>query len=264
MEQPLILITNDDGIDSAGLWAAAEAVQDLGEIWVVAPNRQWSGAGRSMPQGVTGAFSLSNRPPAKQCIAVDASPAVCVVHAMLEWVDRKPALVISGINFGVNISTEVTISGTIGAALEAAAFRIPSLAVSMQMDIAHHLSGNDGEDYAAAKAFTRKFAQKLLTQALPGDASILSINIPEDAQPDTPWRLTRLSRTRYFIPLAPRRDLDEGRPGYQITPDVYHTEVDSDIWCLHKEHYVSVSPLSMDLTARIDFAMLDEQLRTEF
>ena len=135
--RPLILVTNDDGIESRGLWAAVEAVLPLGEVFVVAADRQWSGGGRSMPPYVTGALQRVARSVhgvQVTAYAVDASPALTVVHGVLELAPRPPALVVSGINYGTNLGTEVTISGTVGAALEGGAFGIPSLAVSLDMD----------------------------------------------------------------------------------------------------------------------------------
>ena len=164
MEQPLILVTNDDGINSRGLWTAVEALLPLGEVLVVAPDRQWSGGGRSMPPNVTGRMVSEVRRINGHCVtayAVDASPALTVVHGVLEFATRRPALVVSGINFGANLSIEVTISGTVGAALEAGAFGIPALAVSLEMDAAHYLTGDSAADYSAALAVTRRFAQQL-------------------------------------------------------------------------------------------------------
>lgn len=264
---PLILVTNDDGIRSAGLQAAVDALGSLGEVFVVAPDRQWSGAGRSMPQSVSG--ELNGVPydalqlGAVTAYAIDATPALCVIHAMLDLVPRRPSLLVSGINFGENVSTEVTISGTIGAALEGASFGIPSLAVSVEMAVANHLVGDETEDYAAAKAITRRFAQILLSQTLPFDADVLSINVPRGATLETPWQLTRLSRQRYFVPLAPDHQSGNRRPGYRVMDRPEDAEVGSDVWCLHRARHVSVTPLSLDMTARVDFGELEERLRGE-
>lgn len=266
MTEPLILITNDDGIESAGLAAAVEALSPLGEILVAAPDRQWSGAGRSMPLAVSGdirevKYNLAGRSNTR-AYAIDATPALCIIHAMLQLVDRQPALVVSGINFGENISTEVTISGTIGAALEAATFGVPALALSVEMPIESHLAGDEAEDYAAAKAFTQRFAQKLMAQTMPFDVDVLSINIPRDADPNTPWRLTRLSRDRYFVPVAPS-EKGPTDATYRVMDNPGGTQVGSDIWCLHALRQVSVTPLSLDLTSRVDFGTLDELLRAD-
>lgn len=264
MASPLILVTNDDGIRSAGLRAAVEALAPLGELLVVAPNRQWSGAGRSMPITVTHEsaaveYTLKDGR-SVAAYEVDATPAHCVIHAMLHFAERRPALVVSGINFGENVSTEVTISGTIGAALEAATFHVPALAVSVEMAVENHLSGDDDEDYGAAGAFTRRFARRLLEDPLPFDADLLSINLPRTATSDTPWHLTRLSRHRYFIPVPADRDNGGTRPGYRVMDGPENAEPGSDIWCIHHLHHVSVTPISLDLTSRADFGALEEQL----
>ena len=263
MEQPLILVTNDDGIESRGLWAAVEAVLPLGEILVVAPDRQWSGGGRSMPPGVTGHIQpVKRRVNGEQvtAYAVDASPALAVVHGVVELAPHLPALVVSGINSGANLSIEVTISGTVGAALEGSAFGIPSLAVSLEMDPTYHFTYDNGTDYSAAMAFTQQFARQWLTCVLPYDVDVLSVNVPSDATPHTPWRLTRLSRHRYFISLPPDRANGQGRPGYKLIEDIRQTEPDSDIRALKVDRIVSVTPLSLDLTSRVDFETIYRQL----
>ena len=263
MEKPLILVTNDDGVESAGLWAAVEAVAPLGDVLVVAPDRQWSGAGRSMPQSVTGAMSEYQREVGGQTVQVygiDATPALCVVHAMLEFIPRPPSLVVAGINFGENISTEISISGTVGAALEAAAFGVPALAISLEMTIDEHLTGGAAKDYNAAQHFAALFARRLLDRAMPYDVSVLNVNVPDTATPETPWRLTRLSRQRYFVPLEPDRANGKGRPGYAVRANPDQAEPDSDAAAIHAR-VVSVTPLSLDMTSRVDFGALEEQLR---
>ncbi len=259
MEQPLILVTNDDGIDSRGLWATVEALLPLGEVLVVAPDRQWSGGGRSVPRHVTGRIQPATREVDGETVtayAVDASPALAVIHGVVELAPRRPALVVSGINFGANLGVEVTVSGTVGAALEGGAFGIPALAVSLEMDPAYHLTGDESASYSAALVFTQLFARHLLAYALPGDVDALSLNIPSDATPSTAWRLTRLSRLRYFIPTPPDRAKGEGRPGYRIVDDVERAEPDSDLWAVKVDRVVSVTPLSLDLTSRVSFATL--------
>jgi len=249
-ERPLILLTNDDGIESHALWAAVEAVLPLGDALVVAPNRQWSGAGRSMPYDVSGCITPAPREVAGRHVpafAVDASPALTVIHAVLQLAPRCPNLVVSGINFGANLGIEVTISGTVGAALEAAAFGIPALAVSLEMDAADHLSGPERGDYRAAQVFTQRFARLLLESPPVADADLLNVNIPADATPASGWRRTRLSRRRYFLPLAPE---GTGRPGYRQIEDVEEAEEDTDIRAVKVDGVVSVTPLSLDLTAR--------------
>jgi 5'-nucleotidase len=259
MEQPLIVVTNDDGISSRGLWAVVEALLPLGEILVVAPDHQWSGGGRSMPPNVTGRITDASRRVGNRWVVaygVDASPALSVDHAVLELAPRRPSLVVSGINFGSNLGIEVTISGTVGAALEGGAFGIPSLAVSLEMEPAYHLTGDACADYTAAKAFTRQFAQLLLENGTVPDMDALNVNVPADATLSTPWRMTRLSRERYFDPVAPDRANGKGRPGYKVISDPLQSEPDSDIWAMMIDHVVAVTPLSLDLTSRVNLEAL--------
>ena len=253
MPRPLIIVTNDDGIASAGLWAIAECVLSLGDVIVVAPDRQWSGCGRSMPHDVTGAYTVADRTVAGANVpayAVDASPALTVVHAITEFAPRRPSLVVSGINSGANMSVDVTISGTVGAALEAAALGIPAIAVSLEMDPAYHLTGDETADYTAAQAFAYRFATQMLGNSTPYDLDVLNINVPSDATPSTEWRMTRLSRHRYGYFVAADRASGEGRPRYVSVRDVEHAESDSDIHAVKIARAVSVTPLSLDLTSR--------------
>jgi 5'-nucleotidase len=255
MEVPLILVTNDDGIDSDGLWAAAEALTPLGEVCVVAPDRQWSGGGRSMPPHVSGRYQPVHHTIdgiEVRAFAIDASPALAVQHAMLEFTPRLPSLVVSGINYGSNLATEVTISGTVGAALEAAAFGIPALAVSLEMNPSDYLTGSETADYAAAKAAIQRFAWHQLIYGRPCDVDVLNINVPSDATPETPWRMTRLSRHRYFEPLAPDRANGVGRPGYKLIPATGRIEIDSNVWAVKQDRIISVTPLSLDMTSRVN------------
>lgn len=254
-ERPCILLTNDDGIHSVGLWAAAQALLPLGEVVVVAPDRQWSGAGRSFPQEVTGHVTSANRllgDTPVTAYAVDASPALAVVHALTELLPRRPDLVVSGINSGANLSTEVTISGTVGAALEAAAFGLPAIAVSLEMDPRLHLVDDPQADYAGATHFTRYLAERVLATGLPIGVDVLNLNIPADATAETPLYLTRLARQRYFEPTAPDRARGQGRPGYCIPQHRGRVTLDSDIHAVQIERAVSLTPLTLDLTANAE------------
>lgn len=264
MNRPLILVTNDDGIEAAGLWASVEALLPLGEVLVVAPDRQWSGAGRSMPYDVTGRTSSTRMKWGDETVmahAVDGSPALVVQHALLELAPRPIALVVSGINFGVNLGSEVTVSGTVGAALEAAAFGIPALAVSLEMDPACHLTGDGAADYTAAKAFTQEFARRLLAEPMPKDVHALNLNLPRDATPATPWRVTHLSQCRYYWPTAPDRSNGTGRPGYRPLTNSQDCARSSDIYAIDVDRVVSVTPLSLNLTSRVGLSTLEACLR---
>jgi len=263
---PLILITNDDGIESPGLQAAARAALPLGELLVVAPDRQWSGSGRSMPSGPEGRvrrFPMKVDGQPVTAYQVDASPALTVLYALLELAPRPPALLISGINYGENLGSDVTISGTVGAALQGAACGIPSLATSFQTPKETHAKHCGNIDFTAAAHFTGLFAQKMLGTFLPFDVDVLKLDVPDDATPETPWRLTRISRHAYFVTTPPQRtDLAEPwRLDYDAMAHPGRVEPDSDIYALAIDRVVSVSPLSLDMTSRVDFTEIESLLR---
>jgi len=264
--RPLILLTNDDGIAARGLLEAAQALLPLGEVWIVAPEQQWSGASRSILRSVSGRitpYPYTVNGVTLPTYSVDATPTMAVIHAICEILPRRPALVVSGINGGENVSTDITVSATVGAALEAAAQGIPALAVSLEMNKAYHYhpEGNHTTDYSGARAYTYRCAHWLLTQALPFDVDILNVNLPAEARPDTPWRLTCLSRVRYFTPTAPDRAAGEGRPGYTVLDTFTQVETDSDIAALRLQRCVSITPISLDMTSRVDFGLLEERFK---
>lgn len=268
-ERPLILFTNDDGIASPGLHAVAEAFADLGDILIVAPREQQSGMGRSLPGTSEGRIYPQELPTNSykyKAYAVDGTPAQAVQHGVLELADRLPSLVVSGINYGENVGNGVTISGTVGAALEAASLGIPALAVSQQMPQNLHLSYSDEVDFYTAAAYARRFGQWLIEHhSRPDDVDVLKLEIPEGATMETPWRVTRLSRRRVFWPTRPERAVlsDVGRMGYHFDADPSKAEPDSDVYAVLWDKVISVTPISLDLTARTDMFRLRQILSGE-
>lgn len=260
----LILLTNDDGIDSPGLWAAAAALAPLGQVMVVAPLSQCTSAGRSMPPTYTGRIEtrqIALNGHTSTAYAVEATPALAVQHALLEIVPRLPDLVVAGINYGENIGSGVTISGTVGAALEAASWGIPALAVSLETHPQYHYSHSGEVDFSAAAHFTQLFARQMLENKLPPDVDVLKIEVPEQATVETPWQITRQSRTRYYFPLKSNRVRleDPGPLGYEARLEPDRLEPDSDVQVLTSGR-VAVTPLSLDLTSRVDLGELGQLL----
>lgn len=262
----LILVTNDDGITSPGLRAAVRAAALLGEPFVVAPRRQWSGAGRSLPPGAGWEvqpcpFELDGQ--TVTAYQIEGTPAMAVTRALLELVPRLPALLISGINYGENLGSDVTVSGTVGAALQGAALGIPAMAVSLQTPKETHNSPSDAIDFTVAVHFTQFFGRRMLERPLPFDVDVLKIDLPAGVTVETPWRLTRLSRYPYFVPVLAA----SGKEGKAIIVDysplaqIERTEQDSDIYALAIDRVVSVTPLSLDLTSRADPGELEALLR---
>lgn len=250
---PLILLTNDDGIASPGLLALVEAVADLGELLVVAPRHQQSSTGRAL--GRIGTLQRETVPydgRAVTAYSVDAPPASAVQAGLLLAARRPVSLVVAGINYGENMGTGVTSSGTVCCAIEAASFGVPAIAVSLETDEAHHFSHSETVDFSVAAAFARRVVRRILGHPLPAGADLLKVDVPSDATLDTPWRLTRLTRQRYFeltVIAGP-----DGLPrvnGYHRHVDPTALEPDSDARALLYDRVVSVCPLTIDLSAGI-------------
>ncbi len=235
-ERPLILFTNDDGIGSPGLWAAVDAFCTWADVLVVAPREQQSGTGRSLPVTSAGRIYDEVRRLNGSDVtvyAVDGTPAQAVQHGVIELADRLPSLIVSGINYGENAGNGVTISGTVGAALEGASMGIPSIAVSQQTPKDLHLTYSTEVDFSAAAYFTALFGKWLLGARRPDDVDALKIDVPLGATTDTPWRTTRISRRRVYWPTRPERVAlgDEGRIGYQYQADASKAEPELRYLC---------------------------------
>jgi 5'-nucleotidase len=260
--RPLVLFTNDDGIESPGLWSVVSAFAGMGDLLVVAPREQQSGMARSMPtysKGKIYPYEVSQ--PIENCVAyaVDGTPAQAVQHGVLELADRKPALAISGINYGDNTGNGVTISGTVGAALEAASLGIQAIAVSQQTPFDLHLSYSNGVDFSVAAEVTRRFGEWLVMhQALPDDVDVLKVDVPWEATPDTEWRMTRVSRRRVYWPTRPERASlhADGKLGYEYKADPSKAEPNSDVYALMHDGVISVTPMSLDMSSRTDLFRL--------
>lgn len=265
MAEPLILLTNDDGLDSPGLMAAAQALVHVGELIVVAPKTQQTGVGRSLSPEHDGAIfqeELYVEGRSVPAYSLYGSPAQAVLHGVLELAPRRPDIVVSGINYGENLGTVITLSGTVGAALEAADLGIPALAVSQEMPKEYHYNSCNGVDLGAAAYFTGFFARLLLEMPPFPDVDVLKVDVPWGATPRTPWRVTRLSRQRYHHPRPrPRHSLaDKARMDYETRIFYSSLEPDSDIYAVVVDKVVSVTPLSLDLTSRISLSELQQAL----
>ncbi len=265
--KPLILITNDDGIHSAGLLAVAEALADIGDLVIAAPEAQQTAMGRGMPNSSTGVIrtvTLQGKDRKFMAYSVHASPSQAVQHAMSVLMDRLPDLVVSGINYGENIGSGVTISGTVGAALEAACHDVMAIAASYEVPFHHHESNTSEIDFSVAAAFTRLFVELALAHEFPDDIDLLKIEVPSNATLETPWEMTRLSTRRhygYFIP--PREDLSTPAKVqyFAVENDAEHPE-DSDV-AVFRNRKVAVTPMSLDMTSRVDLAAFEKSLRRE-
>jgi 5'-nucleotidase len=237
--KPHILLTNDDGIRSPGLWAAASELSKIGYVTVAAPREQSTGMGRSLPStsdGIIRKEQVQVNGQEWSVYAVGGSPAQAVLHGVLEIIPQKPDLVVSGINYGENVGMGITISGTVGAAMEAAAMGIPALAISLQTETQYHLSHSEDIDFSTAGYFTAYFARLLLGKKFPQGQGVdlIKVEVPSHATPKTEWQVGRLSPSRYYDPFPAKRDSWEepGPISYKHSEDVDQDPEGTDAYIL--------------------------------
>jgi 5'-nucleotidase len=261
MITPVILITNDDGIKSPGLLAAVESVIGLGDIYIVAPSKQQTSMGRSLWGGPDERFQPIDYEANGHSIPAyhaHCAPAQLIVHAQKTlFNNRKIDLLISGVNYGENLGTNIGISATCGGALQAASDGIPALAISLETEVENHFLHAELE-WSASRYFTRLFAEKMLAAPLPHDVDVINVNIPTNATPETPWEITRQSRLPYYALKidTPTNDSKMGDRIVVVEFDDSKLESDSDINAISNKHIVSVTPLSIDSTSRVDLKQL--------
>jgi 5'-nucleotidase len=256
----LILVTNDDGVYASGLQAAAKSVQGLGDVVVAAPSGQKSGVGRSISVFEPLRYAEVNLNGFK-AYAVTGTPTDSVIIGIFAIMKEMPDLVVSGINVGENVSTDtVTTSGTIGAALEAASYGIPAIAASIQaVDQGDKFDLHHGAKHSFEVAINvlRRVAEKVLKHGLPEGVDVLNLNVPVSATEETEIAITKLARKIFKTSVQERFD-PRGRPYYWIDGELICCDAKgTDVQTLYQEKKISLTPLSLDATARIDLEMLE-------
>jgi 5'-nucleotidase len=256
-----ILVSNDDGVYASGLQAAARSVQGLGQVVVAAPSGQMSGVGRSVSVFEPLRYAEVNLN-GFHAYAVTGTPVDSVIIGIFAIMKGElPDLVVSGINVGENISTDtVTTSGTIGAALEAASYGIPSIAASIQVvDQGDKFDMHHGEkhNFDVATKVLRRVANKVLEHGLPEGVDVLNLNVPADAREDTEIVVTRLARKIFKTTVQERFD-PRGRPYYWIDGDLICSDAEgTDVQTIYQDRKISLTPLTLDSTSRIDFKQIE-------
>jgi 5'-nucleotidase len=238
-----ILVTNDDGIFSEGIKLLARALAPLGEVYVVAPDREQSASGHSL----TLSRPLRLRKIEERWYAVDGTPTDCVSLAV-QWLlkEQPPELVVSGINFGVNLGNDVTYSGTVSATFEGSLLGIPSVAFSQE--IGERFSFEDGAQLAGK--LVGEVIRELRAGTLP-DRLLLNVNLPAGRIRGVRW--TRLGHRRYRQVVVEKVD-PRGRKYYWIAGTPEWREEDGTDYSALAAGYASVTPLHLDLT---DYRMLE-------
>jgi 5'-nucleotidase len=231
--RPLILLSNDDGIRAPGLAAVADGLDAAGEVWVVAPDRERS----AISHAITLDQPLRVDELRPRWLAVSGTPADSVYLGTLHLLPRKPDLVVSGINNGFNLGSDVFYSGTVAAAVEGTVRGVPSIAVSLEWQPA--------PDFAHAARFATSLARAALRRGLP-TGTLLNVNLA--ATPPRGYAWTRLGRRVYREQVAERVDLRGKRYFWIGGPAVAEPDEPGTDCEAVRAGLVSVTPLDLDLT----------------
>jgi 5'-nucleotidase len=235
-EKPVILVTNDDGVQAGGLAALAASLDDVGEIWVVAPGSERSAS----------SHALTLRRPirvewlAERRVSVEGSPADGVLLAVRKLLKTRPALVVSGINHGPNLGDDVNYSGTVAAAMEATILGIPAFAIS--------LARRGSANFNPAARFARSLATRVFENGLPAGC-MLNVNVPDlPVEEIRGVKVTRLARRTYQDMIKEQPD-GPGRTAYWIGDGRPISEDAEDADCTAiAQGWITVTPLRLDMT----------------
>jgi len=262
----LILVTNDDGINSPALLALKQAVDEVADTVIFAPDRNWSASGHPKTLHKPLRADSITLPDGSQGFVSTAPPPDCVALALLGVLEQRPDMVVSGINRGPNLGYDVFYSGTVAAAVEAVIEGLPAIAFSQVINEKEHGLAITEEfnevtnqrpkitvDFAPRAAFCAQLVQKVIERGLPKD-NFLNVNFP-----DVPWsevkgvEITRLGRRIYRDELVTRHD-PRGRPYYWIggLPPRGIADHGTDIWAV-ENNMISVTPLNLNMTAYHQF-----------
>lgn len=238
--KPLILVTNDDGIKAGGLVALVNMLTELGDVVVVAPNQSYSG----MSHAITVNHPLYAKKVREKkhltVYKVNGTPVDCVKLAINQLLEKKPNLVVSGINHGSNSSISLHYSGTLGAAREGALSQVPSIGLSL-LDYSYEA------DFSEAVVYARKVVEKVLQNGLPA-GSYLNVNVPE-VSPLNGLKVVRQANGKWVEDFIERTD-PRGRTYYWLTGRFENLEpdaTDTDEYAL-SQGYVSLVPCHLDST----------------
>lgn len=252
MSRPVILITNDDGYRAPGLRALRDAVADLGDVVVVAPDRERSACG----QGISIRGPVTIEKVDERTYAVDGTPADCVILALANLLPARPAVVLSGINRGANLGDDVYYSGTVGGAREAAFWGLPAGACSL-------VTRGKPLDFTEAARYSRLLCEMLLKNP-PTEGVLLNLNVPDGAASDIKGvKVTRQGMRGHASGVTVTRD-SRGREYYWIAePFDKWDAADGDDMGAIRAGYVSITPLGKDTTFYADIDPIARRLESK-
>jgi 5'-nucleotidase len=238
---PSILVTNDDGVQSPGIHALAAALRTLGDVTIVAPVSESSAIGHALTLARPLRLERLERADVDGAVfSVDGTPTDCVNIALTMVLERKPDLVVSGINRGYNLGDDITYSGTVAGAMEGALLGIPGIAVSLERTSTNF-------DFTPAARAAATIASSVLARGLP-PRTFLNINVPSLVIHG--FRATVQAKRNHVTKVTQSID-PRGRPYYWIEEgeSEWHADEHSDYHAV-KTGWISVTPLHPDLTRR--------------
>tara|TARA_E500000178_G_scaffold257064_1_gene253578 strand:+ start:3439 stop:4209 length:771 start_codon:yes stop_codon:yes gene_type:complete len=252
MLRPLILVTNDDGINAPGIRTLIAIMKDIGDVFVVAPDSPQSGMGHAITINST-LHSSRITPKDSEIIEYSCSgtPADCVKLAINELMPRKPDLCVSGINHGSNSSINVIYSGTMSAAIEAGIEGVPAIGFSL-------LDYSWNADFTQSKDFISKITYNALNNEIPKGV-VLNVNIPSVKKSDIKGVKICRQAMAYWVEEFDKRKNPLGQEYYWLTGKFVNKDKgeDTDEWALNN-NYISIVPVEFDLTAHHAIQGLNE------
>ena len=252
-----ILVTNDDGVTAPGRLALAQEMRKLGNVTVFAPDRNWSASGHVKTMDRPLRVREVTLADGTSAFSSDGAPSDCVALALLGLVEEKVDLVVSGINPNANLGHDVTYSGTVTAAMEAAIVGLPAIAVSLDSPENH----KGKLEYKVAASAARHVAKRAMAEELPKGV-VINVNVPYLKENELKGYMVTRQGLRVYRDELDRRFDPRGKPYYWIGGQA-PTGVDepgTDFGAL-RAGYVSVTPLQLDLTHQ---KMMDELKKWKF
>ena len=235
-----ILVCNDDGIDSQGIYCLVESLKEIGTVTVVAPLKEQSAVGHAITMQIPLRVTKSYKDGKFFGYAVNGTPADCIKIGIRNIMKEPPDLVVSGINHGSNTAINIIYSGTVSAAREAAIMDIPSMAVSV--------TNHEVTDFRFAAKVTKLLAKELAGKDIP-KGTLLNINVPDVPEEDIAGMiLTKQGKSKWDDIYEQRID-PYGKDYFWLTGNLMEvdTEIETDQVAV-KKNYVSISPIHFDLT----------------
>jgi 5'-nucleotidase len=242
--RPDILLTNDDGVDMPELLALKNALAEIGQVVVVAPDHNWSAAGHTKTMHKPLRMVETRLADGSPAYTTNGAPSDCVSLAILGLLAKRPNLVVSGINRGANLGYDITASGTVGAAMEGVIFGLPAIAVSLDT-----FDPPDPEILSYAARFAACLAEEVLQRGLP-EETLLNVNVPYVPPGEIEGlEITRQGQQTYQDKLIKRQD-PLGLTYYWLSGEAIggSAEEGSDIGALARRR-ISITPIHLDLTA---------------